>query len=214
MKTAYRHPAHHVEPGAAVAASELIPVTDLNIKSVIATPGSWVKPGRVRISGTAWSNSSPVTNVDVSVDGGKTWKGAKLGKDQSRYAWRLWELGWEAPSGKYTLMARATNAAGQTQPLTEEWNPSGYLWNVAQPLQVEVSSNEVPPTVAAVHPDAPPPGYKGACFTCHEESMMIQQHLTPAQWEREVQKMTGWGARIKPEDREAILKYLSDNFRP
>jgi hypothetical protein len=68
--------------------------------------------------------------------------------------------------------------------------------------------------MAAVHPSEPPPGYKAACFTCHEESMMIQQHLTPAQWEREVQKMTGWGARIKPEDREAILKYLSDNFRP
>jgi DMSO/TMAO reductase YedYZ molybdopterin-dependent catalytic subunit len=214
MKTAYRHPARHVEPGAAVAASELIPVTDLNVKSVIATPGTWVKPGRVRISGTAWSNGSPVTKVDVSVDGGKTWKPAKLGKDQSRYAWRLWELGWEAPAGKYSLLARATNAAGQTQPLSEEWNPSGYLWNVAQPLQVEVSSNEVPPTVAGVHPGEQPPGYKAACFTCHDESMMTQQHLTPAQWDREVQKMTGWGARNKPEDREAILKYLSDNFRP
>jgi DMSO/TMAO reductase YedYZ molybdopterin-dependent catalytic subunit len=214
MKTAYRHPAHHVEPGAAVAASELIPVTDLNVKSVIATPGSWVRPGRVRISGTAWSNSSPVTRVDISVDGGKTWKAAKLGKDQSRYAWRLWELGWEAPAGRYTLMARATNAAGRSQPLTEEWNPSGYLWNVAQPVEVEVSRNEVAPTVAAVHPGEQPPGYKAACFTCHDESMMIQQHLTPAQWDREVQKMTGWGARIKPEDREAILKYLSDNFRP
>jgi hypothetical protein len=44
--------------------------------------------------------------------------------------------------------------------------------------------------------------------------MMTQQRLTPAQWDREVQKMTGWGARIKPEDREAILKYLSDNFKP
>src|SRR6202049_2819491 len=143
MKTAYRHPAHHVEPGAAVDASELVPVTDLNVKSVIATPGNWVKPGRVRITGTAWSNSSPVTKVDVSVDAGKTWKPAKLGKDQSRYGWRLWELDWQAPAGKHTLMARATNAAGQTQPLAEEWNPSGYLWNVAQPVEVEGSGNEV-----------------------------------------------------------------------
>jgi DMSO/TMAO reductase YedYZ molybdopterin-dependent catalytic subunit len=214
MKTAYRHPAHHVEPGAAVDASELVPVADLNVKSVIATPSSWVKPGRVRISGTAWSNGSPVTKVDVSVDGGKTWKAAKLGKDQSRYAWRLWELGWEAAAGNYTLMARATNAAGQAQPLTEEWNPSGYLWNVAQPVGVEVSSDEVRPTIAAVHPGEQPPGYKAACFTCHDESMMTQQHLTPAQWEREVQKMTGWGARIKPDDRDAIMKYLSENFKP
>jgi DMSO/TMAO reductase YedYZ molybdopterin-dependent catalytic subunit len=215
MKTAYRHPAHHVEPGAAVDASELVPVTDLNIKSVIATPSNWVKPGRVRVSGTAWSNGSPVTKVDVSVDGGNIWKPAKLGKDQSRYAWRLWELDWQAPTGKHTLIARATNAAGQTQPLREEWNPSGYLWNVAQPVEVEVSGNEVPPAAeAGVHPVEQPPAYRAACFVCHDEAMMTQQRLTPAQWDREVQKMTGWGARIKPEDREAILKYLSDNFKP
>jgi DMSO/TMAO reductase YedYZ molybdopterin-dependent catalytic subunit len=213
MKTAYRHPIKHVEPGAAVDAADLVPVTDLNVKSVIATPGSWVKPGRVRISGAAWSNSSPVSKVDVSVDGGKTWKPARLGKDQSRYAWRLWELDWQAPAGKYTLMARATNAAGQSQPLSQEWNPSGYLWNVAQPIDVEVSANATPPAAPGVHPAEQPPAYKAACFTCHDEGMMTQQHLTRAQWDREVQKMTGWGARIKPEDREAILKYLSDNFR-
>jgi DMSO/TMAO reductase YedYZ molybdopterin-dependent catalytic subunit len=214
MKTAYRHPAHHVEPGAAVDASELVPVTDLNVKSVIATPGNWVKPGRVRISGTAWSNSSPVAKVDVSVDGGSTWKPAKLGKDQSRYAWRLWELDWQAPAGRHTLMARATNAAGQTQPLREEWNPSGYLWNVAQPVEVEVSGNEAPPAATGAHPAEQAASYKAACFGCHDEAMMIQQRLTPAQWDREVQKMTGWGAQIKPQDREAILKYLSDSFKP
>jgi DMSO/TMAO reductase YedYZ molybdopterin-dependent catalytic subunit len=214
MKTAYRHPTHHVEPGAAVDPSELAPVTDLNVKSVIATPGNWAKPGRVRISGTAWSNNSPVTRVDISVDGGNTWKAAKLGKDQSRYAWRLWELDWQAPTGKHTLIARATNAAGQMQPLHEEWNPSGYLWNVAQPMEVVVSGEEAPPAATSVHPGQQPPGYKTTCFTCHDESMMTQQRLTPAQWDREVQKMTGWGARIKPEDREAILKYLSDNFKP
>lgn len=43
---------------------------------------------------------------------------------------------------------------------------------------------------------------------------MRQQHLSHPQCEREVNKMTGWGARIDPADREAILNYLSDNFRP
>jgi len=214
MKTAYRHPTHHVEPGAAVDPSELVSVTDLNVKSVIAMPGNWAKPGRVRISGTAWSNGSPVTKVDISVDGGNTWKPAKLGKDQSRYAWRLWELDWQAPAGKHTLIARATNAAGQMQPLREEWNPSGYLWNVAQPMEIVVSGEEAPPAATGGHPGQQPPGYKTACFACHDESMMTQQRLTPAQWDREVQKMTGWGAQIQPEDREAILKYLSDNFKP
>ncbi len=213
MKTAYRHPPGHVEPGATVDPSTMIPVTDLNVKSVIATPGDWTKPGPVRISGTAWSNSSPVTRVDVSVDGGQTWKQAKLGKDRSQYAWRLWELDWKAPEGKHTLMSRATNAAGQMQPLKEEWNPSGYLWNVAQAVEVQVANEPAQPAAEAAQTPAHPPGYDAACMVCHDESMMRQQRLTPTQWDREVNKMTGWGAKIKPEQREAILKYLSDNFK-
>jgi len=214
MKTAYRHPSEHVEPGTAVDAAKMVPVTDLNVKSVIATPGVWAKPGTVRISGTAWSNSSPVTGVEVSVDAGNTWKPAKLGKDQSRYAWRLWELDWKAGEGKYTLMARAKNVAGQVQPLSEEWNPSGYLWNVAQPTTVEVSSKQP----AKTPPDEPshaaqPPGYQAACLTCHDEAMMKQQHITRAQWDREADKMVRWGAPLKPEEREGILKYLSDQFK-
>lgn len=212
MKTAYRHPSHHVEPGATVDPSELVPVTDLNVKSVIATPSGSVKPGRVRITGVAWSNTSPVTRVDVSMDGGQTWKAAKLGKDQSRYAWRLWELDWRADQGKHTLIARATNAAGQSQPLREEWNPSGYLWNVAQPVEIAVGGSQRSEP-AEPKPGPHPHGYEAACLTCHDEGMMTQQRLTPAQWDREVSKMTGWGAKIGPEDRPAILKYLSDNFK-
>jgi hypothetical protein len=111
-------------------------------------------------------------------------------------------------------MARATNATGQTQPVDAAWNPSGYLWNAIQRVEVEVSDTEVIPIYENA-PPAPehPPGYQAACMTCHDEGMMRQQHLTRAQWDREVGKMTGWGARIKPEDREAILKYLSDNFK-
>jgi DMSO/TMAO reductase YedYZ molybdopterin-dependent catalytic subunit len=215
MKTAYRHPTHAVTPGASVDPAEMVPVTDLNIKSVIATPAAGlIKRGKVRISGAAWSNSSPVTHVDISVDGGESWRPAHLGKDHSRYAWRLFYYDWTAANGNHTLMARATNATGQTQPVDAAWNPSGYLWNAIQRVEVEVSDTEVIPIYENA-PPAPehPPGYQAACMTCHDEGMMRQQHLTRAQWDREVGKMTGWGARIKPEDREAILKYLSDNFK-
>jgi hypothetical protein len=155
-----------------------------------------------------------VTGVDVSVDDGRTWKAAKLGKDHSRYAWRLWELDWKAGEGKYTLMARAKNAAGQVQPLSQEWNPSGYLWNVAQPIAVEVSSKQPAPSPPDERGMSPkPPGYQAACLTCHDEGMMRQQHITRAQWERETDKMVRWGAPVKPEEREGILKYLSDQFK-
>jgi hypothetical protein len=39
--------------------------------------------------------------------------------------------------------------------------------------------------------------------------MIRQQRLTPAQWDRELNKMTGWGAKVNPGDRDAILQYLS-----
>jgi sulfite oxidase len=215
MKTAYRHPPHPVAPGTAVDPSQMIPVTDLNVKSVIAAPTAWAKPGTVRVEGTAWSNSSPVTKVELSTDGGQTWKPAKLGGRPSKYGWRLWQLDWKASEGKYTLMSRATNEAGQAQPLTEEWNPNGYLWNVAQPVALTISAEAPAPPAAAPATEETqlPAGYRTACLGCHDDHMMQQQRLTRAQWDREINKMTGWGAPLKPEDREAVLTYLSNQFK-
>ncbi len=44
--------------------------------------------------------------------------------------------------------------------------------------------------------------------------MMRQQQLTRAQWDREVTKMTGWGATVRPEQRELLLDYLSARYKP
>jgi DMSO/TMAO reductase YedYZ molybdopterin-dependent catalytic subunit len=217
MKTAYRHPAHPVAPGTAVPPGEMIPVTGLALKSVIATPvGNWVAPGRVTISGAAWSNGSPIAGVDVSTDGGRTYRAAKLGRDRSKYAWRLWELDWKPAEGDYRLIARAKDTAGNAQPMEQQWNPSGYLWNVAAPKDIAVSRTEPTPPVSNPKTTASeqPAGFKSACLTCHQEDVIRMQKLTPAQWEREVNKMLGWGAEIKPEDKESILGYLQNNFRP
>jgi DMSO/TMAO reductase YedYZ molybdopterin-dependent catalytic subunit len=200
MKTAYRHPAKPVAPGTAVDPAQMIPVTDLNVKSVIASPAPGPLPGvPVRIGGAAWSNASPVTGVDVSVDGGNTWNAATLGKDLGRYSWRMFEYSWTPNGdGDYVVAARARNAAGAIQPMEQEWNPSGYLWNVVHRVPVKF---------------AYPAGYRGACLPCHDERMMVQQHLTRPQWDREVDKMVRWGAEIKPDEREGILKYLADRFK-
>jgi DMSO/TMAO reductase YedYZ molybdopterin-dependent catalytic subunit len=214
MKTAYRYPKQAVAPGTAVDPKETIPVTDLNVKSVIAVPRDWAKPGAVRIQGAAWSNSSPVGKVDVSTDGGKSWRAAKLSGQKTKYGWRLWQCDWKAEEGRHELIARATNEAGQTQPLSEEWNPSGYLWNVAQ-VQTIMISTHAPAKTESAEPQTtlPPDSYKAACLACHDDHMMKQQRLTRAQWDRELGKMTGWGAEIKPQDRDAILNYLSAQFK-
>lgn len=196
MKTAYRHPNKHIEPGAAVAPADLIPVTDLNIKSVIATPTNWTRPGATTIQGAAWSNASPVAKVEVSTDAGKTWNAAQLPDTPTKYGFRRFTWQWMATEGSHTLISRATNEAGQTQPMEPEWNPSGYLYNAAQPREIIVE----------------PAGYKQACLTCHDDHMMQQQHLTRAQWDREVTKMTGWGAEVNANQRTALLDFLTARF--
>src|SRR6266849_5781019 len=139
MKTAYRYPVRPVAPGAAVDAADMKPLEWIRPKSVIAGPadGAGVGKGPVRIHGAAWSGESPIARVEVSTDSGRSWRPATLGRDRARYAWRLWEIAWTPPGpGSYVLMARATDTVGATQPLVEDWNPSGYLWNVAPQVRV------------------------------------------------------------------------------
>ena len=58
--------------------------------------------------------------MQVSTDGGATWRFARLldaGENASPYAWRQWELQWVIREpGTYTLMARATDTSGTAQP--------------------------------------------------------------------------------------------------
>lgn len=216
MKTAYRHPAGHVAPGTAVDPKDMTPVTDLNVKSVIARPGEWAAPGLVAVRGVAWSNESPVTKVEVSSDAGKTWQTARLEGKPTKYGFRRFVYEWRASEGSYTLMSRAANAAGAVQPLEAEWNPNGYLNNAAHPFPLTVSKTAPAAAAAAPDPDAgtPPAAFKGQCLVCHDDRFIRQQRLTRPQWDREVTKMTGWGAEVKPEDRNTLLDYLSERFKP
>jgi len=221
MKNAYRHPGKPVAPGTPVPPEKMIPVTSLRVKSVIASPtdGGQALIGKpVTIQGVAWSgDAGPITSVDVSVDGGRSWKPAQLGRDKSQFGWRQWALAWTPDrEAYYTIMARARDTSGETQPFAQEWNPSGYGWNVVPRVGVDVvaqlsGATQPVPATAAI---AQPAGYRTACLTCHEEDVIRQQRLTRAQWDREINKMTGWGAQVKPEEREKFLDYLLGNFGP
>ncbi|HLJ14436.1 MAG TPA: molybdopterin-dependent oxidoreductase [Bryobacteraceae bacterium] len=221
MKTGYRRPEQPVAPGSAVDPAKMRPVTSLKVKSVIATPldGAGALAGQpLTISGAAWSgDSGPVSAVEVSVDGGRSWRAAGLPGEHSQYGWRLWRYRWTPPAeGYYNVMARAYNSARETQPLVEEWNPSGYQWNVVQRVGVNVTPAAPSLQPAVAQADGPiddyPAGYQAACHACHGQDMIRQQRLTRAQWEREVNKMAGWGAQVKPEERTGILKYLAGHF--
>ncbi|MBZ5603242.1 MAG: sulfite oxidase [Acidobacteriia bacterium] len=220
MKNAYRQPTHPVAPGTALTPDQMVPVTSLRVKSVIWSPvaGASVAPGsRLTIRGTAWAgDQGPVTGVQVSVDNGRTWRGADLARDQyTQFGWRQFQYEWvPRDAGYYTIMARANDANGNTQPFEPEWNPSGYGWNVASSVAVNVGGEPSRPAQSASAPPAGPGDFRSACLSCHEVNVITQQHLTRAQWDREITKMTNWGAQVKPEDRDRFLDYLFSNFGP
>ncbi len=51
-----------------------------------------------------------------------------------------------------------------------------------------------------------------ACAECHDARIILQQRLNKSAWTKEVDKMTKWGALVDPQDRDALIDYLSSNF--
>jgi sulfite dehydrogenase len=143
MKTAYRipnTPCGCVPPG--TAPQSTIPINRMTTRSLIIEPAakSSLKVNQLaEIKGIAFSGGYSIKEVIVSIDGGKTWHEAKLGRDLGRYSWIQFSYPWRpAKPGKYTLMAKATNSIGESQPFEGLWNPSGYLWNMVQKNEVVV----------------------------------------------------------------------------
>jgi sulfite oxidase len=141
MSPGYRLPNQPVKPGDAVKPEDTHPVTGLSVKSVIASPadGANVKAGKVTIHGAAWAGEAEVVKLEVSTDGGANWNAAKLGHDQARYAWRLWSYDFKPTPGDHTILSRATDSQGRTQPDAAVWNPSGYLYNAVDQVKIHVA---------------------------------------------------------------------------
>ncbi len=143
MSPGYRLPNTPVKPGEAVKPEDTHSVTGLTVKSTIAAPGDGakLKPGAQVIKGVAWAGEADITKVEISTDGGSSWNAAQLGKDQAKYAWRLWSYAWKpAKSGDYVILSRATDSQGRAQPDAAVWNPSGYLYNAYDQVKVYVQT--------------------------------------------------------------------------
>ena len=144
MSPGYRMPNHPVKPGEAVKVEDTHPATALDVKSMITSPreGASVKSPSIHVEGVAWAGEADIARVDVSTDSGATWQPAQLGgMEQLHYAWRLWSYSWNVPKpGAYTIMSRATDTQGRMQPDSVRWNPSGYLINVVDWVQIHVQA--------------------------------------------------------------------------
>jgi DMSO/TMAO reductase YedYZ molybdopterin-dependent catalytic subunit len=143
MKSAYRipdTPCGCTPPG--TAPKKTIPIHRMTTRSLIIDPQDHARlkaNSPVEVMGIAFSGGYSIRDVIVSVDGGRTWREARLGQDKGRYSWVQWFFPWKPTEpGKYTLMARATNSVGESQPFEGLWNPAGYLWNKIEKVEVVV----------------------------------------------------------------------------
>jgi DMSO/TMAO reductase YedYZ molybdopterin-dependent catalytic subunit len=104
-------------------------VKSLVVKSIITQPlkDETLSPGTVTILGAAYAGEDDVAKVEVSVDSGQSWQEAQFIGPHEPYAWRQWQYVWQnAESGTHTIMSRATDSQGRTQPMDAAWNVLGY----------------------------------------------------------------------------------------
>ena len=124
------------------------PVTRIVPRSLMVPPGipdfftrsRLVAPGHHELEGRAWSGHGAITRVEVTSDGGRSWEQADV--DPPRLgpsAWQAWRYRWTAEPGDYVLCCRATDSAGNEQPVEATWNTGGYLNNAVQRVDVHVT---------------------------------------------------------------------------
>jgi sulfite oxidase len=143
----YRMPNYPVEPGKFGANAynwyNSRPTYAHVIKSVVFSPLPEDKPkaGTHTITGVAFNDGrAKITSVVVSADGGKTWHDAEIKPPASPWAWHHWSVKAHIGKGKQTIMCRATDALGRTQPMDglTRWNPRGYEWNGVDRVELDV----------------------------------------------------------------------------
>jgi sulfane dehydrogenase subunit SoxC len=105
---------------------------------VFETRERLVPPGRLILRGRAWSGWGSIVRVEVSVDGGTGWGDAELESPVGTHAWMGWSFSWDSKEGRHELLSRATDEAGNVQPLEPGWNIKGVANNAVQRIVVHV----------------------------------------------------------------------------
>jgi DMSO/TMAO reductase YedYZ molybdopterin-dependent catalytic subunit len=143
MSTAYRIPDNAcacVPPGA--APSKTVPINRFDVRSFTTSPRDGASVGAnapFTVRGIAFDGGFGIRHVEVSTDGGSTWRSATLGPDLGRFSFREWKTTASVPAGDREIKVRAINAIGSSQPSEPLWNPAGYMRNVVETTRIRAA---------------------------------------------------------------------------
>jgi DMSO/TMAO reductase YedYZ molybdopterin-dependent catalytic subunit len=116
------------------------PVDVMRVRARITdpAPGATMGLGPVTVRGKAWSGRGPIRQVEISLTGDGEWHPAQVQPPRGPYQWQDWTYSWDtAGVGRHTLRARATDAAGNTQPDVPPWNRLGYGNNAIEVIYID-----------------------------------------------------------------------------
>jgi sulfane dehydrogenase subunit SoxC len=90
--------------------------------------------GPYQITGLAWSGRGRIDRVEVSTDGGATWRTASLQEPRLPIAFTRFYLPWNWDGSPAALQSRATDETGYVQPthdalIAVRGENSGYHYN-------------------------------------------------------------------------------------
>jgi sulfane dehydrogenase subunit SoxC len=94
----------------------------MEAKSVITFPSGGQRlatPGFYEISGLAWSGSGKVARVEVTTDGGASWRDAALQEPIMSKCLTRFRAPWKWDGAPATLASRVTDETGYVQPTRE-----------------------------------------------------------------------------------------------
>src|SRR6266850_6551353 len=112
----------------------------MGVKSVITRPSGGQTlpgPGFYEITGLAWSGQGTIRRVEISTDGGRTWKDAQLQDPIHRIAHTRFRLPWHWNGEEAMLLSRSTDDIGNVQPtladLAKTWGTTPGFFQTAFP---------------------------------------------------------------------------------
>lgn len=123
-----------------VSAGEALTGVPVNAVILDPAPDQVVPAGMLQVRGWAMgSEGRPLATIEVSSDQGRTWAPARVSVEGAPWTWTFWEATVELAPGRHTLVARATDRSGTSQPehVEETWNVKGYGNNAWHRVRVD-----------------------------------------------------------------------------